>query len=328
MALTRLAMTMGDPAGIGPEIIVKALSGSEFPEARILLVGYRAYLERAAEIFRLKIDEILSGAVEFIEPDFPVGPDIPFGVVMPDGGHAAVRAIITAVQLAKSNDVGGIVTAPINKASLAAAGYKWRGHTEMLRELTGARKVVMMLAGGGLRVALVTTHVRLVEAIQGLKADDIVACAQATSRALQRFFVDGTPRLALAAVNPHASEGGLFGPEEAEILLPAVRELQNRGVEIDGPLSADALFARAVSGPWDAVIAIYHDQGLIPLKLQAGGRAVNITLGLPIIRTSVGHGTAFDIAGTGKADEGSLIEAVKTALLMARKGKQHLADET
>jgi len=328
MERVRLAITMGDPAGIGPEIVVKALSGPEPPAGRILLVGYRRHLERAARLCGKEIDSLLGGAVELVEPDFPVRADIPFGVVGPDGGHAAARAIVTAVRLVESGRADALVTAPINKASLAAAGYKWRGHTEMLRELTGARKVVMMLAARALRVALVTTHVRLVDAIGGLKAPDIVECASITSRALERFFVDGTPRMVLAAVNPHAGEGGLFGPEEADILLPAVRELQNRGVEIEGPLSADALFARAAEGAWDAVIAIYHDQGLIPLKLHARGRAVNITLGLPIIRTSVGHGTAFDIAGTGKADEGSLLEAVRTAVSMVEKRKHPFADET
>jgi len=318
---------MGDPAGIGPEIIVRALGSGKPPRERIVIVGYRTYIERAADLCSIPIEKVLNDSVELIEPTFPVRDDIRIGQVHPDAGDAAAQSIITATELAKADKVDGIVTAPINKKSLRAAGYRWPGHTEMLRDLTGTDKVVMMLAARELRVALVTTHMRLLDAIQSVKTEDVVECAEITASSLAKYFTINRPRLVLAAINPHAGEGGMFGNEEADILTPAVRELQTRGIDIEGPLSADALFVRAAEGEWDAVIATYHDQGLIPLKLHARGRAVNITFGLPIIRTSVGHGTAFDIAGTGRANESSLVEAIKTAASMAQIRKQHLANQ-
>jgi len=314
---------MGDPAGVGPEILLKALSRDELFEARFVVLGYLPYLERAARVCQIDFASILN-RVDFIQPGASISENIEPGKVSAEGGRAAVQAILGAVQLTRTGDVDGIVTGPINKASLHEAGYAWPGHTEMLAQLTGTEHVIMMLAAERFRVALVTTHMRLLDAVRSITADGVVGCAEITARGLRRHFTDGPPRLALAALNPHAGEGGLFGPEEEQILRPAVRTLRQQGIAIEGPLSADSLFARAAEGAYDAVISLYHDQGLIPLKMAARGRAVNVTLGLPIIRTSVGHGTAFDIAGAGRANEQSLVDAIRTAVYMARhKGSAH-----
>jgi 4-hydroxythreonine-4-phosphate dehydrogenase len=281
-----VAITAGDPAGIGPEIATKAAadpSVREVSEPRI----YGATSE--TELARFERGRVSAAA-----------------------GRAAYDAIVRAVEDARGGGVHAIATAPINKASFAAAGLPWKGHTDLLAHLTGAARAVMMFHSDRLRVVLATVHIPLAAVPSLLTRDLVEAVIRITARELPRFDVS-TPRLAMAGLNPHAGEDGLMGREDADVLLPAVATCRGEGIDVTGPHPADTVFVRAMHGEFDAVIACYHDQGLIPVKMAAFGRAVNVTLGLPIVRTSVDHGTAFDIAGQGKADAGSMIEAVKLA---------------
>jgi 4-hydroxythreonine-4-phosphate dehydrogenase len=234
-------------------------------------------------------------------------------------GRAAYEAIVRAVEDARAGRIAACATAPINKEAFAAAGLPWPGHTELLAHLTGAPRVAMMFYADALRVILATVHIPLAEVPRALTREVVEATIDLAQEGLPRFGFP-SPRLALAGLNPHAGEHGLFGSEEEAVLRPAVESCRSRGVCIDGPLPADTIFVRAMRGEFDAVVACYHDQGLIPVKMAAFGRAVNVTLGLPIVRTSVDHGTAFDIAGRGVADPSSLIEAVKLAARLATTG--------
>jgi 4-hydroxythreonine-4-phosphate dehydrogenase len=234
-----------------------------------------------------------------------------------------VRYIERAVKLALADEVAAMVTCPINKGLMRQAGYAYEGHTQLIAHLTGREEFVMMLAGESLRVALVTIHCPLKEVHRILTTKMVYRTIRITHRALQEDFGFPEPRIGVAALNPHGGEGGLFGAEEAEVIQPAVRKAQEEGMPILGPLPADTIFHKASAGGFDAVVAMYHDQGLIPLKLLHFSDAVNITLGLPIIRTSVDHGTAYDIAGTWKANPSSLIQAVRLAAEMVANRKEH-----
>lgn len=287
--LPRIAITLGDPSGIGPEVAAKAAA-----DARVQAV----------------CEPVLYGPVD-------PGRFVP-GQVSAEAGRAAFEAISRAADDARSGKVAGMATAPVSKTALARAGLEWRGHTEMLAELTGAGRVAMMFHSEKLRVVLATVHVPLAEVPALITREllgDIIALA---ARELPRFGIV-SPRLALAGLNPHAGEHGLLGGEELATLEPAVQAARRAGVDIVGPLPADTVFVRAFRGEFDAVVACYHDQGLIPVKLVAFGEAVNVTLGLPIVRTSVDHGTAFDIAGKGIADPQSMISAVLLAARLALK---------
>jgi 4-phospho-D-threonate 3-dehydrogenase / 4-phospho-D-erythronate 3-dehydrogenase len=285
--LPRIALTVGDPAGIGPEIVERALVLPAVREACEPVV----YGPPATERF------------------------VP-GVLSAEAGLAAYDAIVRAVDDAAHGRVDAIATAPINKEAWALAGLPWRGHTELLAHLTGARRVAMMFYSRPLRVVLATVHVALGDVPKLVTREGLVDLVRLVASELPRFgFPD--PHLGLAGLNPHAGEHGVIGREDDEVLAPAVAACRAEGICIDGPLPADTLFVRAVRGEFDAVIACYHDQGLVPVKLVAFGQAVNVTLGIPIIRTSVDHGTAFDIAGTGKADPGSLVEAILLAARLA-----------
>ncbi len=283
-------MTTGDPAGIGPEIAEKAAADPRVRAACQPLL-YRS-------------------AADGVAP----------GVLSAAAGRAAYEAIVRAVEDARAGRVAAIATAPINKEAFALAGLPWRGHTELLAHLTGAARVAMMFYSESLRVVLATVHVPLAE-VPGALTERHVADTIALAAAELPRFGYPSPRLALAGLNPHAGEHGLLGTEDEAILTPAVADARQRGIDIVGPLPADTVFVRAIRGDFDAVIACYHDQGLIPVKLVAFGRAVNVTLGLPIIRTSVDHGTAFDIAGRGLADPSSMIASV---LLAARLAAQKI----
>jgi 4-hydroxythreonine-4-phosphate dehydrogenase len=232
-----------------------------------------------------------------------------------------VEYICRAVEMIQKGSLAAMVTCPINKALMHQAGFRYDGHTELIAYLTGSSQYVMMLAGERLRVALVTIHCALREVPDALTVDMVYKTIEITARALRDDFGIKDARLAVAALNPHAGEGGLFGNEEDLIIRPAVNRAVEDGYNLVGPLPADTLFFKAISGQFDAVVAMYHDQGLIPLKLMHFSDAVNVTLGLPIIRTSVDHGTAYDIAGTGKADEMSLVEAIRLAVTMASNRK-------
>ena len=247
------------------------------------------------------------------EPLF-YGPQQQFqpGALSAESGYAAYETIVRAVRDAQAGGIHGIATAPVNKEALALAGLPWRGHTEMLAELTNTRRVAMMFWSEKLRVVLATIHIPLARVASALTIESVMDIIDLTHRELPRFGI-ARPRLAIAGLNPHAGEHGVLGTEERDVLEPAVARSAKTGVDIAGPYPGDTVFLRAVRGEFDAVIACYHDQGLIPIKMVAFGQAVNVTLGLPIIRTSVDHGTAFDIAGKGIADPESMVQAVLLA---------------
>ena len=286
----RIGVTVGDPAGIGPEIAMKAAADPALAEA---------------------CDIVLYGPHE---PDEIAA--FPCGRISAEAGRAAYDAVVSAVDDARSCKIDAVATAPINKEAFAAAGLQWRGHTDLLAHLTGARQVAMMFYAESLRVVLATVHIPLSEVPGALTQAAVESIITLAASELPRFGF-AAPRLALAGLNPHAGEHGLMGREDDEVLAPAVRACRARGVEIGGPFPADTVFVRAMRGEFDAVVACYHDQGLIPVKLVAFGKAVNVTLGLPIIRTSVDHGTAFDIARQGVADPSSMIEAIRLAARLA-----------
>jgi len=303
----RLALTVGDPAGIGPEIVLKALSSPERPPGSWVVYGPLASLEERAARFGLRRVADLGISVV----DVGGGP-FPLGEVSAESGRAAAAAVLAAARDALAGRVDAIVTAPLHKESLRAAGHPWPGHTEMLADAASVSDVAMMFVGGGLRVALLTIHRSLRSVPDAINRGEVERVVRLVHRELPRF---GAPRrrIAVCGVNPHAGEGGLFGREELEVMAPAVAGLAAEGLEVTGPLPADTAFVRAAGGEFDAVVAAYHDQGLVPVKLVAFGRAVNVTLGLPFVRTSVDHGTAFDIAASGTADAGSLLAAMALA---------------
>jgi len=321
-----IALTMGDPRGIGPEIVVKALHSPELPVgAAIVVVGalqvLRAEAQRLGQPFDLPLaerGEPLAGQAAVLDlANFPtemLEPRKPEAV----NGRASLDYVETAADMALAGEADAVVTCPINKAAISAAGSPFAGHTEMLAHLTGAGRAVMLLVAGRLRVALATTHIALREVPDKLNAADIACTITVLAEGLRRFFGVARPRIAVCGLNPHCGDGGRFGDEEARIVAPALEDARQAGVHACGPMPADTVFAQAADGRYDGVVALYHDQGMIPVKLAGLGRVVNITLGLPIIRTSVGHGTAYDIAGRGRADEASLVEAIRLAARMAR----------
>ena len=318
---------MGDPSGIGPEIIIKALSDSSIYEIchPVVLWDPGALsveidgleLKPFNEISRPPEAESRSEAIDLMAISHLQRESIIPGNPTVEGGKAMVEYIIRAVEMAQNGDLGAIVTCPINKALMHEAGHFFEGHTQLIAHLTNTEDYVMMLAGERLRVALVTIHCALSEVSTCLDDEMIYKTITITSQTLQLDFGLLTPLLAVAALNPHAGESGLFGSEEDEIIRPAIERARAEGCQVEGPFPADTLFHRAAAGQFDAVVAMYHDQGLIPLKLLHFSDAVNVTLGLPIIRTSVDHGTAYDIAGTGIADASSLKAAIRMAVKMA-----------
>ena len=283
----RVAITEGDPAGIGPEIARRAAADTRVLE---------------------KCEPVLYGAAP--------GATFEPGVLSAEAGKAAYEAICRATAAAQHGEVAAIATAPINKEALRLAGYPWNGHTDLLAHLTGAKHVAMMFFSDELRVVLATVHVPLADVPRLLTQSLVEQTIALTARELPKFD-KMQPRIAVAGLNPHAGEHGLFGSEEERVIVPAIERCRARGIEVSGPFPADTVFVRARRGEFDVVIACYHDQGLIPVKLAAFGKAVNVTIGLPIVRTSVDHGTAFDIAGQGVADHGSLVEAVRLAARLA-----------
>jgi 4-hydroxythreonine-4-phosphate dehydrogenase len=304
----RLALTVGDPAGIGPEVVLRALAAADRPEASLIVYGPRLSLEDRATRFGLPMPQDLDARMVDTAWDGPVA----LGRTSAAAGRAAAGAVLRAVEDATARRVDGLVTAPLNKESLHAAGYPWPGHTEMLAERAGCEDVAMMFVGGGLRVALLTIHRSLRSVPDAVTAAEVRRIVRLVHRELPRFGAR-RGRIGVCGLNPHSGEAGLFGAEEREVLEPAIASLREEGLEVSGPHPADSLFVRAARGEFDAVVAAYHDQGLIPVKLLAFGRAVNVTLGLPFVRTSVDHGTGFDIVEQGIADGGSLVEAIKVA---------------
>ncbi len=308
-----IGITMGDPSGIGPEIICKALLGAEVTSiCKPIVLGDRGILAREAARLQLPC------ALEIIEVSHLNPSEVLYGNPTIAGGKAMAAFIIEAVGMAKSGKIDAVVTAPINKMVLHDAGYNYPGHTEMLAELTGTKDVVMMLAGDSLRVVLATIHCSYADVPKLLTVGRILKTITITHESLKKVLSGKNPRLAVAGLNPHAGEGGLFGEEEKNLIAPAVEQACRLGIDAIGPLPADTIFYYAARGRYDAVVCMYHDQGLIPLKLLHFDTGVNVTLGLPIIRTSVDHGTAYDIAGQGIANPASMVSAIKMAVQMAR----------
>ncbi|MEK6684257.1 MAG: 4-hydroxythreonine-4-phosphate dehydrogenase PdxA [Nitrospirota bacterium] len=330
-----IAITMGDPAGIGPEIIVKALSklrGSRVRQlCRLVVIGNLAVIERAAKRLKSPIEirsiadpENAGASRAGMDVIDLMNADLSRRVIgRPNAacGRAAVEAIRTAVRLAMDQRIAAIVTAPISKEALHAAGYPYPGHTELLAELSGAKEVGMLMVSKQLRILLATTHLAMRDLPERLTRERVLSAIRLAHTAAVRLFKIRRPRLAVTGLNPHAGEGGLFGHEEDEIIRPAVEAARRKGIPVVGPKPADSLIRHAYEGKYDLVVAMYHDQALIPIKLLGFGRAVNITVGLPFVRTSPDHGTAYDIAGKGIADPGSLIEAIRMAVMLAKQQK-------
>jgi 4-hydroxythreonine-4-phosphate dehydrogenase len=328
-----IGITMGDPAGIGPEIIAKALAERQiYDMSRPVVLGDHAVLsgalERADSQQRIRVVERLADAgedprkIDLIAVSHLEKSAIVPGHPTPDGGKAMMRAVLKAVEMARNREIQAMVTCPISKALMQKVGYAYEGHTQLIAEKTGTEDYVMMLAGKQLRVVLVTIHCRLKEVPGLLDIKKVYRTIRITARALAQDFRKDSPAIGVAALNPHAGEEGLFGSEEQDIILPAIEKARKEGIDVDGPLPADTLFWKAAGGRYEAVVAMYHDQGLIPLKLLHFADAVNVTLGLPIVRTSVDHGTAYDIAGTGRADPSSLKAAVRMAVDMVKNRRR------
>ncbi|GLQ56970.1 4-hydroxythreonine-4-phosphate dehydrogenase PdxA [Devosia nitrariae] len=307
-----IGITMGDPAGVGPEITVRAVAEmSREDRSRTRIYGNRATLENALKTNGQSLD-----LAELVE-DLPIeGGPLPWGRLDPRAGDAAFRFIEKAVRDAEANRIGCVVTAPINKEALNLAGHHYDGHTGMLAALTGQKSAFMLLASDRLKVIHVSTHVSLKTAIDRATPERILATIRTGNDHLKRIGID-RPRIAVAGINPHCGESGLFGTEDDEQVVPAVALAKAEGIDVAGPISADTVYHRAYSGAFDLVVAQYHDQGHIPIKLVAFDTAVNVSLGLPIDRTSVDHGTAFDIAGTGKANHVNMNAAIAYARRLA-----------
>lgn len=321
-----LAITMGDPSGIGPEIVVKTMT-ARVVDRPVVVIGDPAVMERAVDFTAAELScRILGDLDEFDETGVGTTIDIlpavrmaalpEMGAVSAASGQAAYEAVVAAIDLARSGEIAGIVTAPLHKEALSAAGIHYPGHTEILADKGGADRVAMMLANDELRTVLVTIHCSLRDAIDRADFDAQMAAIRLAHQGCLAIGID-KPRIAVAGLNPHAGEGGLFGREEIEIISPAIRAAKEEGMDVTGPWPGDTVFMQARQGRFDIVVAQYHDQGLIPVKYMGLEKGVNVTLGLPFIRTSPDHGTAFDIAGTGTADPESLRTALRYAARMA-----------
>jgi 4-hydroxythreonine-4-phosphate dehydrogenase len=323
MSIPKVAMTMGDPAGIGPEIIAKTCAGADFQRSdRVVVIGDAGILERAVRLVgaKLRVNEVSSpeeaafepGTVDVISPT-RLPEDLPFGALDARAGGAAFEYLRVAIELALEGKVSAIATAPLNKEAMHLAGHEYPGHTEILAELTGSGDYAMMLVADRLRVIHVSTHVSLKEAIERVTPERELAVIRLAHESLLKLGFE-RPRVAVAGLNPHAGENNLFGSEDSERIAPAVAAAREEGVEASGPWPPDTVFMRAARGEFDMVVVQYHDQGHIPIKLAGFDTGVNVTVGLPFFRTSVDHGTAFDIAGTGRAEP----ESLRAALSLAR----------
>jgi 4-hydroxythreonine-4-phosphate dehydrogenase len=324
-----IGITIGDPSGIGPEVVLRALADRRArAAARFVVFGSAAILRRVA------------GALHLVAPSFRCGSGDAFGrdagpflmecgecpgrlglLGRPTaaGGAASIAWIECAVQMALDRRIDAVVTAPISKEAIRKAGYDWPGHTEMIAESAGVRKAVMMMAGGGLRVALVTTHAAIKDLPELITRKNVLDTIRIVHRDLRRWFGLRRPSLGVCGLNPHAGEAGLFGREEAEAIAPAIRLARREGIACDGPIPADAAFTPKLRRRYDAFVAMFHDQACIPVKMLAFDSGVNVTLGLPIIRTSPDHGTGYDIVRQGTAHPGSMIAAILLAAEMARR---------
>lgn len=321
-----LALTMGDAAGVGPEIIVRALDRAEtYALARPLVIGdldvFQATLDGMKIPLTLHAVENVTqaffrdGTIDLLNLNNIRLNELTPGQVCPMAGRAAVECVLEAIDLAMNGSVDGIVTAPLHKEAMDQAGYHYPGHTEILAQKTGTKDYRMMLASGKLRVVLMTTHVALRKALDMIDQERVLHTIRMAEGAMRQLGIEN-PKVAVAGVNPHAGESGLFGREEIDILKPTIEIARAEGISAHGPFPPDTVFYRALKGQFDVVVVMYHDQGLIPIKLFGFGQGVNVTLGLPIIRTSVDHGTAFGKAWQWRADPGSMIDAIEMAVKM------------
>ncbi|MGH9941083.1 MAG: 4-hydroxythreonine-4-phosphate dehydrogenase PdxA [Pyrinomonadaceae bacterium] len=333
--LPRIGITMGDPAGIGPEVVLKAVAEESIVRACVpVIIGDAQHLSRTAR----RLD--LSYGYEVVRHDEPFPETLPAGPVIYHldnlrgetepgvesgaAGRAAGEYIEASVELCAAGHLDAVSTAPINKRALFLGGYSFPGHTEFYAHLTGTDECAMAFVAQNLRIVLISTHVPLAQAIRLVERERIERIVRLTDRELKRRWGIPHPRIAVAALNPHGAEGGLFGVEESAEIAPAVNACRERDqIEVSGPYSADTVFLRASRGEFDAVVSLYHDQAMIPVKCLSFGEAVNVTLGLPFIRTSVDHGTAFDIAGRGIAEHSSMVAAIKLAAELAGQDHSH-----
>jgi 4-hydroxythreonine-4-phosphate dehydrogenase len=324
-----ILITLGDPCGVGPEIVLKALTGVKPRRiCRPIVVGNADVLTKTAAKIGLKVDirrldridnaRFKTKQIEVLDPSGGSPLSFQWGRPTAQTAAATLEAVRQAAELCLTGKADAMATAPLNKAALQKIGFPFPGHTEFLASLTGSKEYGMMMVGGRLKIILTTIHEPLASVPSLLTTERIAASIRLAHRTLSTWFKVPKPKIAVAALNPHAGEEGMFGREEAEIVLPAVQSAQKEVIDVYGPFPADTLFRRLSEGEFDVAVALYHDQALIPLKLLAFGRGVNVTVGIPIIRTSVDHGTAYDIAGKGEADPGSLIEAIRIAVQMAR----------
>ncbi len=323
-----VAITMGDPAGVGPEVVIKALANSRvYRWSRPLVIGDLKTLERATKLMctPLKLRAVVgpeearfqSGTVDVLDLH-----DVDWDIVRPgevsgEAGRAAVEAVLRALELALAGRVGAIATAPLNKKAMRLAGYPFIGHTEILAEMTHTAYSTTMLATGSLRVVHVTRHVPFREIAGLISRASVIETIRLTDSGMRAWGLP-RPRLGVAALNPHGGEGGILGDEEVRAIAPAVRDARAEGIDALGPFPADSIFVRALHGEFDAVVAMYHDQGHIPIKVHGFEESVTVTLGLPVVRTSVDHGTAFDIAWKGLANESSMREAIRLAAQLSQ----------
>jgi len=322
-----LGITMGDPSGIGPEIIIKSFANENIAENNIVVIGDFGVMQAAFDLvkpssFRLKriekipVSEFCRDTLNILDLKLIKDSELQLGKVNAASGEAAFSALKTAIALANSKEISAIATAPLNKEAIHLAGHKYAGHTEILAELTGTKDYAMLLYDRKLSVIHVSTHVSLLEAVTGLRKEKIETVTLLADKAM-KGLLRKPPRIAIAGLNPHAGEKGLFGDEEIREIIPAINKLKAKGLDVEGPVPPDTVFLQAVNGKYDVVVAMYHDQGHIPLKLLGFNTGVNLTLGLPFIRTSVDHGTAFEIAWQGNASEQSMMEAIKLAVKMS-----------
>ena len=316
-ARPNIGITMGDPAGIGPEVTLKALASSKVRGlANFLIIGDGALIYETAKRCRLKVRSPVLDMSNVSQNSFS------YGRVRPSFGRASIAYLDKALELAGEGEIDGLVTAPLNKESVRLSGLEdFKGHTEYIAEKTGAKDVAMMFVGGAFKITLVTRHLPLNEVSRNLSVSSISAAIRLTDQYLKKFFNIRKPKIGVAGLNPHAGEGGIFGDEEARLIKPAIRRTSRLVRNIRGPIPPDVIFYECLNKKFDACIAMYHDQALIPFKLLYFKDGVNLTLGLPFIRTSPDHGTAFDIAGKGVADPTSMIEAIRLACRLVKKVK-------
>jgi len=321
-----LAVTMGDPAGIGAEVALKALRSLRREPFLALLIGDFRHLSACAKRFKVRLPLVRLEGLERARRvagagvlDLGGAKAVKWGRVSASCGAAAISYVEEGARLALEGKVDALVTAPIQKEAIHQAGCPFPGHTELLAHLSGSKVFAMMMVGGPFRIVLQSIHVSLKDSLKSVRRDLVRKRLDLTHRALVRWFGIPRPRIAVAGVNPHAGEGGAFGKEEIRVLLPEIRRASRKGWKVSGPHPPDTLFHRAAKGAYDAVLCMYHDQGLIPLKLVAFEEGVNLTLGLPFVRTSPDHGTAFDIAGKGRADASSMVAALRLAARLAGK---------